>query len=226
MIKNSVVIVAGGKGTRMGEKISKQFLEIDQKPILYYTIKAFEDCNEIDEIIVVIGENDINYFNNNIKDIYKFKKLNKVVYGGKERQNSVYNGLKACENSEIVLIHDGARPFINKNIIKKGIEFAKKYGASACGVIPKDTIKVKDKNGLSINTLKRSELVAVQTPQCFKYELIMKAHDYIQDNDIQVTDDTMAVELLGKTVYLYEGDYTNIKITTPEDLILANYLVK
>ena len=226
MIKNSVVIVAGGKGTRMGEKISKQFLEIDQKPILYYTIKAFEDCNEIDEIIVVIGENDINYFNNNIKDIYKFKKLNKVVYGGKERQNSVYNGLKACENSEIVLIHDGARPFINKNIIKKGIEFAKKYGASACGVIPKDTIKVKDKNGLSINTLKRSELVAVQTPQCFKYELIMKAHDYIQDNDIQLTDDTMAVELFGKTVYLYEGDYTNIKITTPEDLILANYLVK
>lgn len=226
MIKNSVVIVAGGKGTRMGEKISKQFLEIDKKPILYYTIKAFEDCNEIDEIIVVIGENDINYFNNNIKDIYKFKKLNKVVYGGKERQNSVYNGLKACENSEIVLIHDGARPFVNRNIIKKGIEFAKKYGASACGVMPKDTIKVKDKNGISINTLKRSELVAVQTPQCFKYELIMKAHDYIQDNDIQVTDDTMAVELLGKTVYLYEGDYTNIKITTPEDLILANYLVK
>lgn len=226
MIKNSVVIVAGGKGTRMGEEISKQFLEIDQKPILYYTIKAFEDCNEIDEIIVVIGENDINYFNNNIKDIYKFKKLNKVVYGGKERQNSVYNGLKACESSEIVLIHDGARPFVNRNIIKKGIEFAKKYGASACGVMPKDTIKVKDKNGLSINTLKRSELVAVQTPQCFKYELIRKAHDYIQDNDIKVTDDTMAVELLGKTVYLYEGDYTNIKITTPEDLILANYLVK
>ncbi|SFB34769.1 2-C-methyl-D-erythritol 4-phosphate cytidylyltransferase [Clostridium frigidicarnis] len=226
MIKNSVVIVAGGKGTRMGEEISKQFLEIDQNPILYYTIKAFEDCNEIDEIIVVIGENDINYFNNNIKDIYKFKKLNKVVYGGKERQNSVYNGLKACENCEIVLIHDGARPFVSRNIIKKGIEFAKKYGASACGVMPKDTIKVKDKNGLSINTLKRSELVAVQTPQCFKYELIMKAHDYIQDNDIQVTDDTMAVELLGKTVYLYEGDYTNIKITTPEDLILANYLVK
>lgn len=226
MSKNCVVIVAGGKGTRMGEEISKQFLKINEKPILYYTIKAFEDCKEIDEIIVVIGANDINYFKNNIKDIYEFNKLNKVVCGGKERQNSVYNGLKACENCEIVLIHDGARPFVNENIIKKGIEFAKQYGASACGVIPKDTIKVKDEKGLSINTLKRSELFAVQTPQCFEYELIMKAHEYIQDKDIQVTDDTMAVELLGKSVYLYEGDYTNIKITTPEDLILANYLVK
>lgn len=226
MSKNCVVIVAGGKGTRMGEEISKQFLKINEKPILYYTIKAFEDCKEIDEIIVVIGANDIKYFKNNIKDIYEFNKLNKVVCGGKERQNSVYNGLKACENCEIVLIHDGARPFVNENIIKKGIEFAKQYGASACGVIPKDTIKVKDEKGLSINTLKRSELFAVQTPQCFGYELIMKAHEYIQDKDIEVTDDTMAVELLGKAVYLYEGDYTNIKITTPEDLILANYLVK
>ncbi|WP_027633499.1 2-C-methyl-D-erythritol 4-phosphate cytidylyltransferase [Clostridium hydrogeniformans] len=226
MSKNCVVIVAGGKGKRMGEPISKQFLLLDDKPILYHTLKAFDDCNSIDDIILVISKEDIDYFNNNIKDTFTFKKLKAVVEGGKERQDSVYNGLKSCKECDIVLIHDGARPFVEEDMIIKGIETSKRYGASACGVIPKDTIKVREVNGFSESTLDRNTLIAVQTPQCFKYDLILKAHEYINKNNISVTDDTMALELMGNKVYLYEGKYTNIKVTTPEDLILARYLVK
>lgn len=226
MSKNCVVIVAGGKGKRMGEPISKQFLLLDDKPILYYTLKVFDNCNSIDDIILVISKEDIDYFNNNIKDTFTFKKLKAVVEGGKERQDSVYNGLKSCKECDIVLIHDGARPFVEEDMIIKGIETSKRYGASACGVIPKDTIKVREVNGFSESTLDRNTLIAVQTPQCFKYDLILKAHEYINKNNISVTDDTMALELMGNKVYLYEGKYTNIKVTTPEDLILARYLVK
>lgn len=226
MSKNCVVIVAGGKGKRMGEPISKQFLLLDDKPILYYTLKVFDNCNSIDDIILVISKEDIDYFNNNIKNTFTFKKLKAVVEGGKERQDSVYNGLKSCKECDIVLIHDGARPFVEEDMIIKGIETSKRYGASACGVIPKDTIKVREVNGFSESTLDRNTLIAVQTPQCFKYDLILKAHEYINKNNISVTDDTMALELMGNKVYLYEGKYTNIKVTTPEDLILARYLVK
>ena len=225
MSKNCVVIVAGGKGKRMCQPISKQFLLLNDKPVLYYTIKAFDDCENIDEVVVVVSSDDIEYFNINIKNVFEFKKLKAVVEGGLERQDSVYNGLKACTDCDIVLIHDGARPFVEDDIIIKGIDTAKEYGASACGVIPKDTIKVKGSSGLSESTLERNSLIAVQTPQCFKYDLILKAHEYINKNNISVTDDTMASELIGNKVYLYEGKYTNIKVTTPEDLILARYLV-
>ena len=185
------VILAGGKGKRMGAEVSKQFIEINGKPIIYYTLKAFEECK-----------------------------------GGKERQDSVYNALNSIGDCDIVLIHDGARAFVSNKIIEDGIKYSREFGAAAPGVMPKDTIKVKNLEGFSVDTPNRASLVAVQTPQCFKYNLIKKGHNKVKNEKIQVTDDTMIVELLGEKVYLFEGDYKNIKVTTPEDLILAEHFVK
>jgi 2-C-methyl-D-erythritol 4-phosphate cytidylyltransferase len=141
-----------------------------------------------------------------------------IVEGGLERQHSVYNGLKALKDCEIVVIHDGARPFLDNRIIEEGIEYARKFGACTCGVQPKDTIKLKNSNGFSQSTLNRDELFAVQTPQCFNYNLILKCHERILEDKVKVTDDTSIVEYCGYQVYLYKGSYNNIKITTPEDL--------
>lgn len=219
------IILAGGKGKRMGSDLSKQFIEINEKPIIYYTLRAFEECEEINEIILVLPKDEINYFKDKIENRFNFK-ISKLIEGGKERQDSVYNALNSIENCDIVLIHDGARAFVSKRIIEDGIRYAKEFGAAAPGVMPKDTIKVKNLEGFSINTPDRSSLVAVQTPQCFKYDLIKEGHDRVKDENISVTDDTMIAELLGKKVYLFEGDYKNIKVTTPEDLILAENLAK
>lgn len=220
----SAIILAGGKGKRMGKDISKQFILVKDKPIIYYTIKKFIECKLIDEIILVLPKDEIEYCKKEVLEKYSLK-IDKIVEGGKERQDSVYNGLKSVENSDIVLIHDGARPFVSERIISEGIKNAIKYGAAAPGVTPKDTIKVKDEKSFSKETPKRETLVAIQTPQVFKKDIIIKCHERIKKDNITVTDDTMVVEKCGYKVYLYEGDYTNIKITTPEDLILCEYLV-
>lgn len=220
----SAIILAGGKGKRMGKDISKQFILVKDKPIIYYTIKKFIECKLIDEIILVLPKDEIEYCKKEVLEKYSLK-IDKIVEGGKERQDSVYNGLKSVENSDIVLIHDGARPFVSEKIISEGIKNAIKYGAAAPGVTPKDTIKVKDEKSFSKETPKRESLVAIQTPQVFKKDIIIKCHEQIKKDNITVTDDTMVVEKYGYKVYLYEGDYTNIKITTPEDLILCEYLV-
>lgn len=220
----SAIILAGGKGKRMGKDISKQFILVKNKPIIYYTIKKFSDCKLIDEIILVLPKDEIEYCKKEVLEKYSLK-VDKIIAGGKERQDSVYNGLKALKNSDIVLIHDGARPFVSEKIILDGIENAKKYGAAAPGVMPKDTIKVKDDFSFSKETLKRESLIAIQTPQVFKKDIIVKCHERVRENNVSVTDDTMVVEKYGYKVYLYDGDYTNIKVTTPEDLILCEYLV-
>ena len=217
---STVIILAGGMGKRMNTDISKQFICIKGKPILYYTIKRFMDSQYINKKILVLAENDIEYCKKNVLEKYSLK-VDSIVVGGRERQDSVYNGLKEVNNSEIVLIHDGARPFVSNRIIKDGIMYAKIYGAAAPGVMPKDTIKIKDLESFSENTLKRDSLVAIQTPQVFKYDLIMKCHDFVNEKGISVTDDTMVVEMKNNKVYLYEGDYNIIKITTPEDLVKA-----
>lgn len=224
--KNYALIVAGGKGKRVGRDISKQFICINNKPIIWYTIKAFENCEHIDGIVIVISKDDMKYFNENILKVYDFEKISAVVEGGAERQDSVYNGLLAMEECDIVLIHDGARPFVSEQIINQGIEYAKTYGAAACGVMPKDTIKVRDEESFSKETLKRDTLFAVQTPQCFEYDSIKKAHETIRKEKLVVTDDTMVIEKMGTRVYLYEGSYTNIKVTTPEDIEIAEIISK
>ena len=222
----SAIILAGGKGKRMNSSISKQFIEIKGKPIIYYTIKKFNENKKIDNIVVVLSEDEIEYFKENILKKYNLK-VDKIVIGGAERQDSVYNGLKSLENSgtDIVLIHDGARPFISDRIIDDGIKYAAIYGACAPGVMPKDTIKIKGKSNFSIDTPNRETLVAIQTPQVFKFREILECHKKVKIDKVVVTDDTMVVERYGNKVYLYDGEYTNIKVTTPEDLILGEKLI-
>ena len=222
----SAIILACGKGKRMGSAISKQFIDIKGKPIIYYTLKKFSENKKIDNIIVVLPEDEVKYFKENILKKYELR-INKIVIGGKERQDSVYNALKSLKNSstDIVLIHDGARPFISERIINEGIKFAEIYGAAAPGVMPKDTIKVKNEKNFSVDTPNRANLVSIQTPQVFKFDEILECHEKIRYNGEKVTDDTMVVEKYGYSVYLYDGEYTNIKVTTPEDLILAERLI-
>ncbi|WP_392486019.1 2-C-methyl-D-erythritol 4-phosphate cytidylyltransferase [Haloimpatiens sp. FM7315] len=225
MSGNYAIILAAGKGLRMKAGINKQYIDIDGKPILYYTLKAFSKCQAIDNIIVVASESEINYCKKEVVDKYGFNKVSKIVAGGNERQESVLKGLEAISSADIVLIHDGARPFVEENTIKQGIEYARLYGAAASGVPSKDTVKVKDENGFSKGTLKRSELFLVQTPQVFKYDLILKCHHKLKEENMFVTDDTMVVERYGYRVYLYQGSYDNIKITTPEDLVFGENLI-
>ncbi|ADL53425.1 2-C-methyl-D-erythritol 4-phosphate cytidylyltransferase [Clostridium cellulovorans] len=225
MSKVSAVILAAGKGKRMGAAVNKQFLELKDKPIIYYAIKAFEDNSNVDEIVLVAAKEEVEYIKESVVKKYFFSKVKEVVIGGTERQDSVFAGLSALKNCEYVLIHDGARPFVTNEIIDNGIKYVKQYGATACGVTPKDTIKLKDENNISVDTLKRNELFCVQTPQTFKFDVIYRAHEIINQKSLEVTDDTMAAEILGEKVYLYEGTYENIKITTPEDIIIAENIL-
>lgn len=220
----SVIILAGGKGKRMGSTVSKQFIEIKDKPILYYTLNKFINNKNIDNIVLVLPKDEIEYCKKEVLEKYSLK-VNKIVEGGAERQDSVYNALKSISDTDIVLIHDGARPIISDRVIDEGIKYARVYGAAAPGVMPKDTIKVKNAENFSINTPDRNTLVAIQTPQVFKYDNILKCHEKVKQNGDIVTDDTMVAEKYGHKVYLYGGEYTNIKITTPDDIILAERLL-
>jgi 2-C-methyl-D-erythritol 4-phosphate cytidylyltransferase len=218
-------VLAGGRGKRMGSVQSKQYINLNGKPILYYTLKQFIKNESIDKIVLVIPEDESDYCKKEVLEKYELK-VDTIVFGGSERQDSVYNALTELENSSVVLIHDGARPFVSQRIINDAIKYAKIYKATAPGVMPKDTIKIKDEYNFSINTLDRKRTVAIQTPQAFDFNLIYECHKKIKESGISVTDDTMVAEFFGNKVYIYGGDYTNIKITTPEDLILAEYLVK
>ena len=221
----SAIVLAGGRGKRMGCVQSKQYIDLNGKPILYYTLKQFIDNDLVDKIILVVPEDEKDYCKNEVLNRYGLI-VDKLVSGGDERQDSVYNALVELQGSEIVLIHDGARPFVSQKIINDAIKYARIYKATAPGVIPKDTIKVKNEKNFSVDTLKRSDIVAIQTPQAFEFNMIYDCHRKIKIEEAVVTDDTMVVERFGNHVYIYEGEYTNIKITTPEDLILAEYLVR
>ena len=215
---NGVVIVAAGSGSRMKRDINKQFIKLDGKEIIAYTIEKFYKSEDIGDIVIVIKENEEKYFIENIINKYGFDNI-KLAYGGKERQDSVYNGIKKLNrNCEIVLIHDGARPFVNEYIIKNSIKEAKENNAVVVGVPVKDTIKVVDSDGNIVDTPNRSLLWSVQTPQSFKYEIITKAYEYAYSNDYYGTDDAMLVEHIGYNVKMIQGSYDNIKITTEEDL--------
>ncbi|WP_459479868.1 2-C-methyl-D-erythritol 4-phosphate cytidylyltransferase [Clostridium saccharoperbutylacetonicum] len=221
----SAIVLAGGRGKRMGCSKSKQYIELEGKPILYYTLKQFIDNKYIDKIVLVVPEDEKEYCKNEVLDKYGLI-IHKIVDGGKERQDSVYNALDQLKGSDIVLIHDGARPFVSQRVINDAIKYTRIYGAAAPGVKPKDTIKIRDEKNFSVNTLERDSLVAIQTPQAFDFNLIYECHKKVKESKIVVTDDTAVVENFGNKVYIYEGDYTNIKITTPEDLVFAKHFAR
>lgn len=223
---NSVIIVSAGKGTRMKADINKQFLKIGDKEVIAHTIDKFYDNKNIGEIIVVIREDEKEFFEKNIINKYGYKNI-KIAFGGAERQDSVYNGLKKIEKDcEIVLIHDGARPFVTNEIIEKSIICGKEYKSAIVGVPVKDTIKIVNKNNDVCNTPNRDTLWSIQTPQVFDYSLIMKAYEKASKDGYYGTDDSMLMEYLGYNVKVVEGSYNNIKITTPEDLKIAEEILR
>lgn len=223
----TAIIVAGGKGKRMGHTLNKQFIKIGNKEILARTIETFQGIDEINEIIVVCSEDEIEYCKENIIVKYNLSKVVKVVVGGIERQDSVRNGLENCNSdTKVVIIHDGARPFVTSDIIKESIKCAAEYGACTAAVPVKDTIKRVGLDKYSIDTPSREGLYAVQTPQAFKYNIILEGHKKAENMNVAATDDTMLVENMGIKVKIIDGSNINIKITTREDLIFANAILK
>lgn len=218
------VIVAAGTGSRMGAGVNKQFLEIAGKPVLAYTLEAFEQAHTICGIVVVAKAEEIVTVSDLVRD-FDIQKVRHIVAGGAVRQQSVYQGLMAAEGCTHVAIHDGARPFVLPHTIDKAVEAAWKWGASAVGVRVNDTVKRCDKNGLIVETVERSNLWAVQTPQVFQRAVILGAHQYVQQHKLEVTDDCMALEAMGGQVYMVEGQYSNRKMTTPEDLVYGEAIV-
>ena len=223
---NGVVIVAAGTGSRMNMGINKQFIKLEGKEIIAYTIEKFYNNSNIEDIVVVVKEDESEFFKKEILDKYNFKNV-KIAYGGKERQDSVYNGLKLLdEKCDVVLIHDGARPFVSDKIIDKSIEEAKEHKAIVVGVPVKDTIKVIDNDKNIVDTPNRSVLWAVQTSQTFDYNILIDAYKDAFKNKFYGTDDAMLVERIGYKVKMLEGSYNNIKITTQEDLNIGSQILR
>lgn len=222
MYKVDCVILAAGKSTRMNMSLNKQFLEINNKPIIYYSLYKFLNHKYINDVILVLNNEYEEYcVKNVIKRFFLDRKI-KIVLGGELRQDSVFNALMVV-TSDYVLIHDGARPFVSMNCITNGIKNAYKYEASACYVLPKDTIKIN--KGSHVEVLNRENLLCIQTPQCFKTSVLIYAYDYVKKNNKIITDETSALDLVGKKTYFYLGNYFNIKITTKEDLYFGNVIL-
>lgn len=231
----TAIVLAAGQGKRMETKVQKQFLEIDGKPILYYSLAAFEQSPIIDEIILVTSQDQISYCREEIVKKYSFSKVDTITAGGAERYLSVWNALRAIDDAlavpsrdGYVFIHDGARPFVSEEMIERAYQTVEACGACVTGMPVKDTIKIADEEGFAAETPKRSLVWMVQTPQVFSLPLIKKAYaDLIADGRQDVTDDAMVVETMtDRKVKLVEGSYENIKITTPEDLEIAEAFLR
>ena len=217
-----VLIPAAGMGRRMGASVNKQYLPLGDRPVLSHTIELFDQQSCIDRIFVICPEIEMPLCQQQVIDPFGFRKVGPLVAGGAERQDSVRNGLLACQanDEDIVLIHDGARPLLSPDLIDPVIAAAQRLGAAIVGVPVKDTIK-QVSNGLIDTTPDRSSLWQAQTPQCFRYGLIRDAHIKAFQQNYHGTDDASLIEWLGCPVAMIEGNYRNIKITTPEDLVLA-----
>ena len=237
MRKTAAIVLAGGKGTRLGANVPKQYIDIGGYPLIYYSLKAFQE-SVVNDIVLVCGESDREYCASEIVEKYGFSKVKCVAAGGEERYDSVYNGLKALrcvwegdksEPCDIVFIHDGARPFINEDLIIRSLEAAAENHAAVVAVPAKDTVKLADEKGFAAETMPREKVWQMQTPQVFDFYEIYDAYskldaskDEVAQKGIKVTDDAMVLELFSdRKVKLVMGDYRNIKVTTREDLLLA-----
>lgn len=237
----TAIVLSAGQGTRMGSAVQKQYIELEGKPVIYYTLSAFQDSGIIDDIILVVGSGQEQFVREEIVERYQFTKVAAIAAGGAERYDSVWQGLKAVQNvkaaaqaeaaessqaadrDSYVFIHDGARMFVDEEIIRRGYETVLAYRACVAGMPSKDTVKIVDDDAFALQTPQRKYVWTVQTPQVFETSLITEAYARLmQEPDIAVTDDAMVVEqMLGSPVRLFEGSYENIKITTPEDLEIA-----
>ncbi len=223
---NYGVIVAAGKSSRMGVKADKAFLSLGTKPVLAYSMVAFEKCDDIDRIILVVRKDRMAAARGMVQ-LFGCSKVKKVVAGGSSRQVSVTNGLaQLSDDAKIVAVHDGARPCVTPDLISKTVKSAKRYGSGVAAVKITDTVKFVDKGHIVLKTVDRDKLWAVQTPQAFKVELLQEAFGAVRKKGVTVTDEASAVELVAEDVRLVSADLSNIKVTSPDDLILAAALLK
>lgn len=222
----TAVVLAAGSGSRMQSKVKKQFMDFMGKPLVYYALKAFQE-SQVDHIILVTGEDAMDYCREEIVEKYHFSKVQAIVPGGAERPESVYHALKETK-TDYVLIHDGARAFVDQGIIGRAMDGVDQYKACVIGMPVKDTIKVLDEDNYAVDTPNRSTLWQMQTPQCFITEEIRTAYGLMFCEGYEgVTDDAMVMERYGhRRVKLIEGSYQNIKVTTPEDILVGEAFMK
>lgn len=230
MYKITAVVLAAGQGKRMNSHIAKQFLSLRDKPVLYYSLKAFEESS-VNEIILVTGEGQADYCREDIIAKYHFSKVSGIIEGGKERYDSVYQALLHIKEADYLLIHDGARPFISKDLIEDIIRNVIRNKACIVGTPVKETIKKVNREGIITATPDRNTLWTAQTPQAFEFIAIREAYDLLYKEEdksrLGITDDAMVYErYMKRPVKMVGGDYNNIKITTPEDMILAEEILK
>ncbi|HZV81097.1 MAG TPA: 2-C-methyl-D-erythritol 4-phosphate cytidylyltransferase [Geobacteraceae bacterium] len=222
-MKTVALIPAAGMGKRMGAAINKQYLLLDDRPILAKTLQLFQDAEFIDEIYPIIPAEEIDFCQREVVERYGLDKVKRIITGGAERQNSVLNGLRAldgCDVDDIVVIHDGVRPFVPPAVIRRSVEMAMEHDSVVVAVPVKDTVKIIS-NGFAVETPPRETLWLAQTPQTFRYGVIRSAHELAEAEGFLGTDDASLLERLGDKVHVVIGDYRNIKITTPEDMLLA-----
>lgn len=227
-MENVAIVLAAGKGKRMKMDVPKQYIELNGRPLICYSLDIFEK-SFIDGIVVVVGKGEVEYFKENILSQNNYSKIIAVVEGGDERYDSVYGGLKAVYDAQYVYIHDGARPCVDEDILLRGKICAQKYGAAIAAVKVKDTIKIVHPDGEVSATPDRNMLWQVQTPQVFKYHLIKDAYDKMicAGNSVNITDDAMVMEEFGSVkVHIFEGNYNNIKVTTSEDIGVVKNILK
>jgi len=226
-MKVVALIAAAGLGKRMNAKISKPFIPIFGKPILAYTIEKFEQCKFIEKIYLIVNQEERDFCSKDIILKYNFSKVQELIEGGETRQDSVYNGLKVLDpDTDIVVIHDGARPLVEETIIQESIEAAQEYGAAIAAIPLKDTVKKSRKDFFINETLNREEIWRAQTPQTFKYDIILSAFHQSYKDKFFATDDAAIVERYGHKVKMIIGSEENIKITTPFDIIIAENFLK
>lgn len=226
------IIVAAGKGSRMGLGYNKVLTPISGKPVIQWTLEAFVGSGQVDVIVLVISPEDEEIMTRICDAVRKADSSAKMpeilsVFGGADRQDSVYKGLNALpEEVEVVLIHDGARPFVDNLIIERSIQNAREKGSACAGMPVKDTIKVVNEDQVIMDTPNRSTLWSAQTPQAFRREIVMDAYQRANETGLRGTDDAGLVEAAGYKVTMFEGSYSNIKLTSSEDLLLAERILR
>jgi len=226
-MKTVAIIPTGGSGRRLQSGRAKQYLEIGGLPVLLRTLQVFQQAKDVDEIVLVVPEKDIDFVRDEFIGKYQLTKVSLITAGGRERQDSVLNGLKTISgNCDIVIIHDGVRPFVNEKMINEVIAAARSEHAAAIGVMAKDTVKEAGADGFVVRTKPRQNIWQAQTPQAFAFKILKKAYDVAGRDNYLGTDDASLVERIGIKVKMIEGEYSNIKITTQEDLIMADALLK
>ena len=225
--KVTAIVLAAGKGSRMNSDIPKQYLTLLGKPVLFYSLQAFEE-SKVDEIVLVTGSGEEEFCRKEIVEKYHIKKVKHIVEGGKERYHSVYQGLLASNGADYVLIHDGARPLVSTEVINQAIACVTEVGPCVVGMPVKDTIQLVDENSVIHSTPDRRLTWIAQTPQCFPYELALSSYNkVIEKEENTVTDDAMVVQRYGNAkIVMLKGGYENIKVTTPEDVPMAECFLK